>query len=277
MLLAFMQSLEMRLLERRERAEAPPSRIWSTNYKWFINPILQCPYCQEWLETRRVWVVDENELKVKAVYDLGGGEELDVAGCHPHVGPGGRICMGSASTPAEALFAGLNSDAFVKPVEWLPNALGHRCGELDEAEEEEDRIYCRECEDQLQVDEAYYSESSYGVYCYDCYWERHWRCDRCDGEWCADGYEASYDVGGSIYCRECFTADYFLCEGCEETVNHRDCAGDNRCQNCYAGLWESCVDCGNAHLRADNMLDANGQCPNCRPPAELEKEEEDNE
>lgn len=276
MLLDFLQSLEMRLLEQKERAQAPPSRIWTTKYKWFINPILQCPYCQDWLETQRVWVVDEEERKVRTVYDLDGGEELVVSGCHPHVGPGGKICMGSASTPAEALFASLSSDAYVKPVEWLPDVLGHRCGEMEE-EEDEDYAYCRECEDRIHVEDAYYSESIDGAYCSDCYWDDHWRCEACDGEWHVHSMQVSSVINDRTYCESCFHQRFFNCDVCGENFSHNDYGGYGRCQECYDELWESCRVCGEDILRTDEALDQNGLCEDCRPPAEEEEDEEDDE
>ena len=274
MLLDFLQSLEMRLSEQKERAQVPPSRIWTTQYKWFINPILQCPYCQDWLETKRVWVVDEEERKVRAVYDLKGGKELIVSGCHPHVGSGGKICMGSASTPAEALFASLSSDAFVKPVEWLPDVLGHRCAEMDEAEDE-DYTYCRECAGQLHVEDAYYSDSTADAYCSDCYWDHHWRCEACDGEWHVDSVECLNVVNGTTYCESCYSQRFFNCEGCYEDFSHDEYGGDGRCTECYWELWEDCRDCGEASLRTAEALDQNGLCEDCRPSAEEEEEEDE--
>lgn len=273
MLLDFLQSLEMRLLEQREQAKAPPSRIWTTKYKWFINPILQCPYCQDWLETWRVWVVDEDERKVRAVYDLDGGKEIKVSGCHPHVGTAGAICMGSARTPAEALFASLSNDAYVKPFEWLPDVLEHRCDEMDEAEDE-NYTYCRECEDRIHIDDAYYSEDTDGAYCSDCYWDNHWRCDSCDGEWHIESDECQSEVNGRIYCESCFSQRFFSCEGCYENFSHDDYGGDGRCQECYDELWEACRKCGEDSLRTDEALDPNGLCENCRPPAEEEEEDD---
>lgn len=269
MLLDFLQSLEMRLLEQKERAQAPPSRIWTTKYKWFINPILQCPYCQDWLETKRVWVVDEEERKVRAVYHLDGGKEFRVSGCHPHVGPGGGICMGSARTPAEALFASLSNDAYVKPYEWLPDVLGHQCPEMDEREDE-DYFVCDGCEDRYHIDENYYSEYMDSRYCSDCYWEVHWRCDHCDGEWHEDSSEPRYDVNNYIYCSSCFSDRYFICDGCDETVSNDQYREEGLCNACYDDRYEECVDCSGVFPRSDYELDSDSRCSQCRPPEEAD-------
>lgn len=272
-MLDFLQNVQLRLLEEQAKKEAPPGPIWSTTYKWYINPILQCNYCKEWLETRRVWVVDEVAWKVVAAYDVGGGRAINVVRCHPHVGSAGAICKGNAQSVAEALFHGLSEDAYEKPYEWLPKVLGHECDEM-RARRDENTIICTSCDEEVHIDDSYYSEDTGYRYCGDCYWECHWRCEGCEGEWHEGSRESYHNVDDSAYCSECFSDHYFICEGCDNTFNHIDCAGDNRCQDCYDELWESCVDCRDDHLREDNMLDSNGQCADCRPSAEEEEEED---
>lgn len=264
-MLDFLQNVQLRLLEEQAKKEAPPGRIWSTAYKWYINPILKCNYCEEWLETRRVWVVDEEAWKVVAAYDVGGGRAINVVSCHPHVGPAGAICKGNAQSVAEALFHGLSEDAYVKPYEWLPEVLEHECPEMDEREDE-DYFVCYGCDERFHIDENYYSEYRGCRYCSVCYWEVHWRCEGCDGEWHEDSDEPSHVVGDYTYCSSCFYDRYFICDGCDETCDNDQYRDEGLCNACYWDRYEECVDCSGVFPRSDCELDSDGRCSECRPP-----------
>lgn len=269
MLIDFLQNVQFRLLEEQAKRDAPPGREWSTPYKWYINPVLRCPYCEEWVETGRVWVIDEEECKVVALYKVTGGKALNVTTCHPHVGTAGKICMGSACTPAEALFHGLSEDAYVKPYDWLPEVLEHQCAEMDEREDE-NYIVCDDCGDRYHIDESYYSEYADGHYCSGCYWEVHWRCDQCNGEWHEDSDELSHVVRSYAYCSRCFSDRYFICDGCDETCDNEQYRDEGLCNGCYDDRYEECVDCSGVFPRSDHELNSDGFCSECRPPEEAD-------
>ncbi len=216
-----------------------------------------------------MWVVNEKELKVVAVFKVAGGKALDVTYCHPHVGPAGAICMGSARTPAEALFHGLSGDAYVQPYKWLPEVLNHQCPEMWEREDE-DYFVCDGCERRYDINNNYYSEYTNGRYCSDCYWEVHWRCESCNGEWHGDSNEPRHDVGYCHYCSSCFSERYFICDDCDGTVSNEEYREDGLCNECYDDRYEECVECSGVFSRPDHELDSDGLCSDCRPPEEAD-------
>lgn len=271
MFVDLLTNVQCQLAEELRKKESP-EKMWTTAYKWYINPSLQCPYCQEWLPTERVWVVDEDQKKVHRLFFVGGGRRLDTAACHPHVSSG-AICMGDARTPAEALFAGLSSDAYTKPYDWLPKALGHECDELMEAREE-NYLYCVECENRVRANDAYFSSGSDDPYCSSCFHDNHWSCYECGDSWYVDSDDPRFDVSGDYYCEVCFDRNFFGCEGCGENFGRNDYGGDGRCQDCWDELWECCSECGREFERDDNALDEEGKCIYCRPEEEQDAESE---
>jgi hypothetical protein len=268
----FLQAVQFRL--DIEKPKLVSDKIWSTSYKWFVNPILQCPYCKEWLETDRVWVVSEEEKKVMKVYHLQTRKSVNVELCHPHVGTAGRICMGNAQSTSEALFAGLSEDAYIKPYEWLPEELNHECDELVDVGDE-NVYYCENCGDQLSEDSQYWSDFYEAYYCSECHRGRHWNCWQCGNEWAVDD-EYRYEVDCYNYCSDCFRAKFFECDGCGDVFKLSECAGHGLCDECYVEQYESCQNCGEEFVCDDQELDSNGLCSDCRP-GEVDEEEEEDE
>lgn len=270
-LLDFLQSVSMEALVRKAEQEPSGSNQWHLNYKLCINPKLQCPYCREWLDTLRVWVIDEIENKVRKLWTLD-GHELGVECCHPHVGSAGRICMGDARTATDALFAGLSSDAYISPWEWLPDVLGHECGKLlaERDAEDEHHFTCQECDDRYHEDDVYWSDGGYGPYCSNCYYERYDRCHKCDSEW--ENGELKETPRGEYWCESCFAEQYFECEDCDGTFSNDEYMGYNLCETCWNDRYVSCPECGEDFYRPVDWTD---MCPDCQP--EPEEEGTDNE
>jgi len=271
MFIDLLANVQFRLAEEQVKNETQ-EKVWISKYMWYINPSLQCPYCQKWLSTERVWVVDEEERKVRRLFLVQGGYRIDLEGCHPHVGAAGRICMGSARTPVEALFAGLSDDAYTKPYDWLPEVLGHECDELMDARDEA-YIYCAACDERVSEDDIYRSDNG-DCYCSDCYYDNHWFCYRCGESWHVESDEIRNVVDGDYYCESCFDRDFFDCEGCGDNFRKEEYGGDGRCEACYDELWECCSECGADFERTDNALDEEGRCEDCRPKEEQDAESE---
>lgn len=271
--LSLLQNAVFAASELQVKRASPQDRKWHFNYKVFINPSVRCSWCNEWLPTKRVWVVDEADFRVRKLWTLA-GKRLDVEACHPHVGTAGRICMGDAKTVSEALFNGLSNDAYVKPKYWLPEVLGHRCetlGEDLESEYDEDSFTCYGCDGVYHRDDCYYSEETDRDYCRDCFYESHTYCNGCGNDFYDDGNEATISTPDGDYCQSCFSDKFFECEGCDEIYRLERLLADDRCEDCWSEKWETCSECGEESERSDNELDDEGLCESCR----LEPEDEE--
>jgi hypothetical protein len=280
----FISILQSAALEASElEAKRPPagSKEWKLNYKWLINPKVKCPWCLEWVPTGRVWVVDEAETKVRRLWTLA-GERLDVTLCHPHVGEGGKICMGNARTAVDALLAGISNDAYpgAKPADWFPRELGHECptmgGALEGEEDDEGTFTCYGCDEQYDEDDSFRSDHNDRLYCSDCYYENHTSCTYCGNDY-HDSLGETRSTPEGEYCNDCFSEKFFDCEGCGDVFKLAERLGDDRCESCYTEKWESCSECGEESEVEDRELDDSGLCENCRPEPDVEAEVESEE
>lgn len=265
--ISMLQSAALQASELVPKREDATDLRWHLNYKWLINPPVQCPWCKEWIPTQRVWVVDEVEKKVRRVWLLN-GTCISPESCHPHVGGGGLICMGNAPTAVDALTASISNDAYIKPWRWFPNELDHKCETMGDAlDSDEDERYetCVNCEEYVSQDEAYFSEYTDSYYCEGCYWEYHTSCGWCGADFHQDGSESTTTTPEGECCNRCFGSYFFTCEGCDEVMRLTAELGDDRCEDCYWEKWESCRQCGKETEISDNELDDNNLCENCRP------------
>jgi hypothetical protein len=273
--LSLLQGAALRASEREAQRAAPTDFKWHFNYKVFVNPSVRCSWCNEWLPTKMVWVVDEKECRVRKLWTLE-GERLDVEACHPHVGTAGAICMGDAQTVSEALFSGISNDAFIdsKPIKWFPEVLGHRCetlGEDLESEYDEDSFTCYGCDGVYHRDDSYYSEETDRDYCSDCFYESHTNCYGCGNDFYDDGREATISTPDGYYCQSCFSDKFFECEGCDEIFRLERLLADDRCEDCWSEKWETCDQCGVDFEREAKELNEDGLCFVCGP---IEEEKE---
>lgn len=228
----FLQNVQFKMLTAVVAAENNKSKTWSSAYKWFINPVILCPYCREWLETKRVWVVDEDNCKVVRLFELD-GRPLRAECCHPHVGAAGAICMGTASNVTQALFSSLNSeDAYVKVEEWLPEILNHECEEMLRGTRNE-YVSCYKCYSDVHIDEIRYSEFDAKPYCCDCYNAKHWTCNDCGDDFHMETGIPYYEVKYEVVCDFCFTQKYFTCEKCDDHFANTERGDDNLCVECF--------------------------------------------
>lgn len=267
--ISILQSAALQASELIPKREEATDLRWHLNYKWLINPPVQCPWCKDWLPTGRVWVVDEAERKVRRVWKLN-GERLNVKACHPHVGSGGMICMGSAPTAVDALTASLSTDAYVQPKQWLPEELGHRCPTMGDSlddgdEDDEDHFICVSCGTRGHNDDRYVSDYTEDDYCDSCYWDVHTSCCNCGVDFHENQSNGTISTPDGEYCNVCISSRFFECDGCDEVFRLDQCMADNRCESCYSEKWESCSQCGEESEVADGELDDNRLCENCRP------------
>ena len=111
-------------------------------WKWrkgvVLFPEARCPFCQDVMRSRAIWVVHGYNLVGQAVPRSGRELKLDPPK-HPHATPS-NICMGNAVDPLQALFAGLNpKSSYFNPDNEYTGGMGawlrgpyweHDCAEL---------------------------------------------------------------------------------------------------------------------------------------------------
>lgn len=285
----FLQQVALRASELQASIPRSETREWKLNYKMLFNPKLHCPFCEEWIESGRVWMVDEAERCVKRVWKLD-GTHINVDGCHPHVGAGGRICMGSARSTSDALVAGIaGSDDFVRAWDWFPEELGHSCPNLERAAEvgqynrhaddpfEDDHdgeAYCDACEDYYPEEDVYFCDLNESRYCDGCWADRHDSCENCgDGIHTHDG-ESSYEVEGRygtiFVCEYCYNQNYFTCTECDKGLRNEKHQEYGICVDCWEEDHFRCSECeewkdnGSSSDLAGVCNDCSYRCEDCR-------------
>jgi len=300
----FMQQVALRASELQSAIPKGESREWKLGFKMLHNPKLHCPFCEEWIASGRVWVVDEDSYTVKRVWKLD-GTKIHVDGCHPHVGSGGRICMGNARSASDALIAGIaGRDDFIRAWDWFPRELGHTCENMDRAREcgrfdrhaddpfEDDHDgerYCESCDYYYDEDGMYFCDHSDRVYCPDCWHDSHNDCEDCDGDIHTHADESSYEVEGRYgtkqVCESCYTDNYFTCALCDGGFRNDKHQKDGVCVSCWAETHSDCENCSQEFDKSELSESPDGEwlCPACEQDrldkvmAECEEEASDGE
>lgn len=211
------------------------------NIQVYNNPSIKCCFCQEFVPTNRIWIVDRKEMRVISVWKSGRRQVL--GGAHPHISGGGQICMGNAEDPTEALFMGLNPNSAYHGVKnWLDGSLGHCCWEgsnRDRDDEDDERVRCENCERLMDSDEAVWADDD--PYCSNCYHARFFFCDGCSEDIRVSNDEGLTDPNsGERVCTECWNEEFFTCAGCDEEKSRRTELGETRdgqnfCNECLVG------------------------------------------
>lgn len=293
---------EVALLEKAKlqvRASGPPR--WKPKVVWLHNPAAMCPWCDQWVATRRVWALREKPMAVLGVWDAAGRRLPMAHMVHPHVFSHGGICNGDAGAPLmDALWAGLNpfspasggSDA-VKL--WL-RELGHSCENLgdkrrlgsrfqrvvereieEEEEDHEGESYCESCDEWYDENEVYSCDNLDGYYCESCFDEMHRRCEDCGEEVCNHGRHrhSTYTVTDGSYdkevCESCYSDNYFTCEECDVAMSTDEHQEDSTCKECWAASHADCELCDQEFER-DELND--GVCSECQAEQVRQEEEE---
>lgn len=278
----FMQQVALLASELQALIPKARTREWKLGYKMLFNPKLHCPFCEEWIESGRVWMVDEEKSTVRRVWKLD-GTKINVDGSHPHVGVGGRICMGNARSVLDALVAGIaGTDDFVRAWNWFPEQLGHSCPNLERAadvgrfnrhaddpfenEDHNGEQYCDSCDEYYDEDDTYYCDSNDRTYCSNCWGADHDVCEDCDSGIHSHADETSYEVEGRYgirrVCEECYSNRYFTCTLCDKGLRDEKYQEDGVCVECWAEDHFRCTDC--AEWFELGQLDAENKCSDCR-------------
>lgn len=292
--ITLLQNAVMRASELRESKGGAEARKWKLSHKWLVNPKLQCPYCKEWLESGRVWVIDEGRRYVHRVWKLD-GTVVSPNKCHPHVGEGGKICMGSSVSGAQAIVAGLTpgetyGDARLH--KWLPQTLGHQCERMErgewvdvgghecvdyiareyfggegEEEEHEGEAYCDSCDEYYDENTVNYCERLGQTLCENCWMETHSSCENCSETICEhrwDGLSVTNSYGDAVtICTGCYEDNYFYCEKCSEDLPNEKYHEDGVCEECWAESHFTCENCDEEFENSEESGEYPGYCCRC--------------
>lgn len=275
------EAAERAMLAEVERRAAKVQPRWHPKVTLLHNPSAMCPWCEGWVETRRVWALQESPPSVLAVWDAAGRRLSMAHQVHPHVFTSGHVCMGegSAGTLAEALWTGLNpySPASGTVEGWL-KGLGHECERMREGrlgrrwqavterEEDEDNWVCSNCDGNYdREDDGMWCGNVW--WCDDCFSGHHVRCERCYEMMCEHLGEYPTTVvdatgGEREWCVTCCGDNAFYCERCERDLTNDQHAKNGTCKECWAEGHADCGQCGD-EFETDELSDV-GLCETCQ-------------
>lgn len=173
----------------------------------------KCPNCETWIETNRIWLVDESKGYLKGCWHLDGskvsGKSTDII--HPHVPYNGQVCLGDSGGASNALFCGVASGKHYHSTEKWFSQLGHDCVNAI-------RGKCSGCDY-----EGFQSELEDGRVCNECInGGTYSMCGNCEN-WCPTD-----EMDGNGYCSSC-AEELHHCRHCNEREVEED--GDI-CDNC---------------------------------------------
>lgn len=284
-IVAVIQQAEEAAAEGRAKVRPPGARWWkpASGVEFVVGPSVRCPWCRERVEVARVWAVDEHRKRMKEVWDEYGEKVRDETRWHPHAFVGDqRVCMGNATSVAQALCEGLNPDSPANGTvaEWMAEELGHRCGGVEEAlDGGGGDYYCEECGDYFDEDEINFCEQRDVYYCQWCWAGTHSCCDHCAADVHVHGDEYTTTVvinaKGSVesWCDDCRSDEAFYCDECERNLvsglfgESSDANEDRMCQECWAKVSFTCKECGEVKHTRDQFEDVEGNgtgwCQDC--------------
>lgn len=134
---------------------------------------------------------------------------------------------------------------------------------------EDNRVSCYICNDRIDEDDVYTSNSG-RIYCASCYNARFTSCGRCGDERASD---STHTVRTGRYsteewCGYCFEIHAFTCEGCGDNFhidNRVVVEGGEYCSSCSSSS-EECSGCGERFFES-NMTERDGEwyCNDCLP------------
>lgn len=234
--------------------------------KFFINPDVQCPNCEQWVPTNRNWLVDDKYRVLLGCWDRQGNpiDGLKVI-VHPHVYYTNEICMGKCGTSSEALFTGVASGTHYQNTETWFWMLGHSCPNVAET-------FCNDCNRSHPGNRVaiYIAEDDSRLNL--CKGIKEYRCASCekyfeefeggnlsdgDDSYCPDCqkindppvYYCSCDFGGGHSCDNEVSREGGRCDSCYDNCNEPEvwycncdvCGGS--CSNEVAEDGDMCGDC----------------------------------
>lgn len=237
--------------------------------KLFIDPTVRCPWCEQWIHTRRVWLVDDKWAVLKGCWFLN-GEPVDKEKfiIHPHVCNADKsICLGTTSIPSTALFASITSGHHYYSTEHWFEQLGHNCPNTP-------KTICNVCNRMYFHDEGYslsYGQNNYRVCSIDCFNVANlFRCTTCFSE--RELYEPQ---DRDKLCEQCWINNTVECSFCTNRDYswriHRTPDIEFVCQRCHPDHFKKCSNCLCFLHNSEIMED--GICRYC----EYEIEEDDRE
>ena len=229
--------------------QSVPVTGWTWQPGVVLFPEARCPFCQEVIRSKAIWIVRNNYLLGQGVPVHGEKFVLDPPR-HPHATPS-AVCMGNATEALQALFHGLNPESvYVDMYNWLEGPYWeHSCRQLERSRngeplEDDDRFLCDVCNRWFNDDDS----NRYGnqTLCANCFSNVAFYCGAC-GE-ATDHDDGQLGSDDDNYCRTCWEERFFECAKCEQPrrldlvayTNPDD--GDRYCNVC--ALY--CADCNTA-------------------------------
>jgi hypothetical protein len=227
----------------------------------------KCPNCDSWIETNRIWLVDEADGILKGCWHRDGRKVEKII--HPHVPYSGKVCLGKSGGASNALFAGVDKGRHYHSTERWFNQLGHDCPDAIKAN-------CIAC-----LDEYYESELEDGKGCNKCYDSGLVKlcenCGHCDlaknftEDLCRNCEEEVYR------CRHCgeteVEEDGWLCDSCICRYDDCDKEIEDNSRYCLSHQFQCSCDCGcETRLDEEDLL-----CEWCTDNCIQEEEEEEEE
>jgi len=241
-----------------------------TKHGWSINPSIQvlvnpearCPSCNAWVQTNRIWFVDEEDRKLRGCWEVTPGAMhkgmTAYDDTHPHsTGPTGDICVGSNGSTIEALFSGISPGTHYASTERWFWHLGHDCPAYPPD------VECSICKRMHPRIVTYQYGAGLRLCGRECYQVAcMFRCVKCSGP--RDFYEPT---DRERHCTTCFEEESVTCSYCNARVmNYRSGmvaeTTDIVCRRCIRSRCRYCDDCS----RIWRLGDLRGpMCKLCRP------------
>ena len=235
-------SLLNRIREAKARQEALlKSDGWrlKNGIQIFINPPFLCPKCNEWDETRLIWMVDTRLYRLLGLWDLNGNNAFPkFTHAHPHVS-GSQICKGSATSAEAALFASISyGNPYHDVNRWLKE-VGH--ADVCKAFPKATCVWCGVTKAASAIQAFGYSRSK--VCIVEC--DALAKATKCYA--CFEDRDTSMDYKRGTFCERCFTDYSHRCPHCLEDWNSTVMSNHPEgrvCQPCRESLARKCADCG---------------------------------
>lgn len=228
---------------------------WREGITLFVFPEARCPRCENWIQTNRVWLVDEKWRKLLYCWHRDGTLVDPTKNIvHPHVNSVRRICVGDNDNPSTALFAGISPGNHYQSTEVFFWELGHDCPKVP-------KTNCDLCRARFVNVARLYGENSRPLcsqYCYDvAYMFRCWACF--DELPFYDGH------GRDGYCETCYMERTTPCGLCDGRVFNHDIrtlpTGEIVCASCAPNSFSRCSYCQAEHH--NSLLDMARRCESC--------------
>lgn len=228
------RALSSRILERkREYLEKPENEYaWSLRRGIVVldKPELLCPFCSQGFKVSRIYVVDTFRKSVLyCAEEMGSGtRQVILHRCHPHVGDGGSICMGSSEDAIQALTMGLNpGNGFFNVPDWVIE-MGHKC-----SKNPNDPLFrCNLCRELVRTSSTTVTRTG-GTICSACTAARTALCAGCkERDYLENMWVNKMNIPGVEWLfihQACIPAEAKQCLDCETAYM------DETCPRCFGG------------------------------------------